>query len=46
MPSNESSTPQLLDGSIPEIGLPADAVGELLQKNMAAGTPPSRDLGS
>lgn len=45
MPSNESSTPQHLTIPIPDKGLSAEAVGELLQKQMAADIPPSHDLG-
>lgn len=45
MPSNESSTPQHVTVSIPDKGLSAEDVGELLQKHMAADTPPSHDLG-
>ncbi|KAJ5757350.1 uncharacterized protein N7511_006044 [Penicillium nucicola] len=44
MPSNESSMPRL-PNSMPEKALSVEAVGELLQKNMAADIPPSRDLG-
>lgn len=45
MPSNESSTPQHVTVSIPDKGLSAEVVGELLQRHMAADIPPSHDLG-
>jgi hypothetical protein len=45
MSSHESSTPQVPNASIPKTGFSADRVGALLQKHMAADTPPSRDLG-
>ncbi|KAJ5409716.1 uncharacterized protein N7487_004075 [Penicillium crustosum] len=45
MSSNESSTPQHVTTSIPDKGLSAEAVGEFLQKHMAADIFPSHDLG-